>query len=92
MPTDLHECRLCGSPYVQPLDWERLGPRRDRVRLVLRCPECEATVTGVHSSETIDRYEQELDRGTDLVIASLARLKLQGVTPAAVTDMKENRR
>ena len=89
MPDELHECRLCGSPYVQPIDWERLGARRDRVRLVLRCPECETTVTGIHGSETVDRYENELDHGTDLLIAALAQMKLEGVTSTAVVDIKE---
>ncbi len=64
---DLTQCGACGSDLVQPLDWQDAG--RHHWRLVLRCPNCEATGTVVVEDELVDFYDVELERGS----ARLAR-------------------
>jgi hypothetical protein len=69
---ELSRCGSCGSMLVQPLDWALVG--RSHWRVVLRCPNCEWTGTGVFDQETVDRYDRELDRGTRKLQNTLARV------------------
>ena len=64
---DLTQCGACGCDLVQPLDWQDAG--RHHWRLVLRCPNCEATGTVVVEDQLVDFYDVELERGS----AQLAR-------------------
>ena len=57
---------------VQPLDWALVG--RSHWRVMLRCPNCEWTGTGVFTQETVDRYDRELDRGMRKLAATLQRV------------------
>ncbi|MCW3040099.1 MAG: hypothetical protein JWM31_2004 [Solirubrobacterales bacterium] len=68
----LHVCGGCGSGLVYPLDWNEAGARHWEV--TLRCPNCEWVGTGVFGSEAVERFDAELDRGTESVIADLRRL------------------
>jgi hypothetical protein len=69
---DLCRCGSCGSMLVQPLDWALVG--RSHWRVVLRCPNCEWTGTGVFDQEAVDRYDRDLDRGTRSLTNTLARV------------------
>jgi hypothetical protein len=69
---DLHLCGTCGSELVYPLDWEEEGSSHWRV--VLRCPNCEWAGTGVFEQEVVERFDLELDRGTELLVADLQQL------------------
>jgi hypothetical protein len=69
---DLHICDLCDSHLVYPVDWEEEGPSHWRVSL--RCPNCEWTVTGVYEQEVVERFDGELDRGTEALMRDLNRL------------------
>lgn len=68
----LHVCGCCSSEYVQPLEWSEAGPRHWQV--LLRCPECEWSGTGVFSQEAVDRFDAELDRGTAVLMRELKRV------------------
>lgn len=68
----LHHCGSCASALVYPLDWAEAGARHWEV--TLRCPNCEWIGTGVYASEAVERFDAELDRGTESVIADLRRL------------------
>lgn len=68
----LHLCGTCGSDLVYPLDWHEAGARHWEVTLC--CPNCEWTGTGVFPTETVERFDAELDRGTESVISDLRRL------------------
>ncbi|HEV3228981.1 MAG TPA: hypothetical protein VGY97_05865 [Solirubrobacteraceae bacterium] len=70
---DLHLCDLCDSNLVYPIDWEESGPNHWRVSL--RCPNCEWTVTGVYEQEVVERFDCELDRGTEALMRDLQRLQ-----------------
>ena len=69
---ELCSCGSCGSMLVQPIDWSLIG--RSHWRVVLRCPNCEWSGTGVFGQEAVDRYDRELDRGTRKLQATLTRV------------------
>lgn len=68
----LHVCFHCEGKLVHPVDWTDEGG--DSWRLLLRCPECEATREGVFSKEEIDGFEEELDRGIGSLLSDLRRI------------------
>jgi hypothetical protein len=68
----LHVCFHCGSELVHPLDWTDEGG--EGWRLLLRCPECEATREGVFTKDEIDILEDELDRGIGSLLSDLRRM------------------
>jgi len=69
---DLHLCPGCGSDFVHPVHWEESGTEQWEVRL--RCPECEEQTTGFFAHEAIARLDEELDRGTALLVETLRRI------------------
>ena len=70
--TDLHRCPECCSDLVYPTAWEEAG---DEVwSLTLRCPNCEWRGAGRYDRATIERFDEELDRGTHAVITDLKQL------------------
>ena len=69
---DLHLCGSCASTLVYPIEWEEAGPSHWRV--TLRCPNCEWSGTGVFEQELVERFDAELDRGTEALVADLKRL------------------
>jgi len=69
---ELCRCGSCGSMLVQPIDWSLIG--RSHWRVVLRCPNCEWSGTGVFGQEAVDRFDRELDRGTRKLQSTLTRV------------------
>jgi len=69
---DLHVCSACGSRLVYPVEWQEAGPTHWEV--TLRCPECEHRSDGIYDQATVERFDEELDRGTDAVVRDLKRL------------------
>jgi hypothetical protein len=69
---EIHVCCGCGSDLVYPIDWAPADERNWAVDL--RCPDCEWTGNGVYDQDVVDRFDIELDRGTDMLIEDLARL------------------
>ncbi len=73
LPTDdLHLCGSCGADLVYPVDWEEAGARHWEV--TLRCPNCEWSGTGVFDQAAVERFDEELDRGTEALVRDLKRL------------------
>ncbi len=70
--SDLHVCRSCGCELVQPVDWEEAGPGHWTVEL--RCPNCERRSTGTYSQQAVDRFDELLDSGTELLVGELEQL------------------
>jgi RNase P subunit RPR2 len=56
-----HVCRACVRPLVQP---ETVEPRGQDWFVVLRCPNCGWTAGEVIDQQAADRFDQELERGT----------------------------
>lgn len=66
---NLHICKSCHSPHVQPINWaEREDHKWD---LLLRCPNCEKETSGVHTTEEVGRLEDALDLGLTNILQAL---------------------
>jgi hypothetical protein len=68
----LHICPDCASDLVYPVAWEEADNTRWEVSL--RCPNCEWGVTGVFEEDTIQRFDDMLDRGTEALVGDLRQL------------------
>ncbi len=69
---DLHVCADCASALVYPTEWDEAGTTHWEV--TLRCPNCEWYDTGVFEQEVVERFDEELDRGTEALVRDLKRL------------------
>jgi hypothetical protein len=69
---DLHVCADCESELVYPTEWEEAGPTHWDVSL--RCPNCEWNGTGTFAQDVVERFDEELDRGTEALVRDLKRL------------------
>ncbi len=69
---ELHVCPECEGGLVYPIEWEEASPTHWEV--ALRCPNCEWSDLGVFSQDTVDRFDDELDRGTETLLRDLQRL------------------
>ena len=69
---DLHICPECDRTLVFPVEWEEVSPTHWEV--LLRCPNCEWNDLGVFDQPTVDRFDDELDRGTEALMRDLKRL------------------
>ena len=65
-------CPDCDSDLVYPTNWSEAD--RARWEVTLRCPNCEWSHTGVFDQDTVERFDEELDRGTDNLVEDLKRL------------------
>jgi hypothetical protein len=71
--TCLHECPECDRGLVYPVEWEEASPTQWEV--LLRCPNCEWTDLGIYDQTVVDRFDEELDRGTEALVDDLMRLQ-----------------
>ena len=69
---DLHRCPECERGLVYPVEWEEASPTHWEVQL--RCPNCEWLTVGLYDQETVDRFDEELDLGTEALVRDLKRL------------------
>ena len=69
---DLHVCGTCESELVYPVDWEEASDTHWEV--TLRCPNCEWSGTGVFEQDIVERFDEELDRGTEALVRDLKHL------------------
>jgi hypothetical protein len=72
--TDLHLCGSCNSDLVYPLDWEEAGMTHWEV--TLRCPNCEWSGTGIFEQNIVEKFDEELDRGTEALVSDLRSLMM----------------
>jgi hypothetical protein len=70
---DLHVCPECDRDLVYPVEWEEVSPTHWEV--LLRCPNCEWTEVGTFDQPTVDRFDEKLDIGTEILIRDLKRLE-----------------
>jgi hypothetical protein len=68
----LHVCSCCESKLVHPISWTGDGP--SRWEITLQCPNCGWVGGGSFERELVDQLEDELDRGTKLLVRDLKRL------------------
>ena len=69
---ELHVCPDCDKQLVYPVEWEEASPTHWEVQL--RCPNCEWTTVGLYDQETVDRFDEQLDHGTEALVRDLKRL------------------
>jgi hypothetical protein len=69
---DLHVCSNCESELVYPVQWEEAGP--DSWHILLRCPDCEWNESGIFQQAQCDRFDDELETGTDALSRDFKRL------------------
>lgn len=68
----LHVCGRCTSHLVYPVEWEEAGDSHWQVGL--RCPNCEWQGAGIFTQSAVERFDEELDRGTEALARDLRRL------------------
>ena len=71
-PRDLHVCVNCESDLVYPVQWEEAGA--DSWSILLRCPDCEWNESGVFAQAQCDRFDDELEAGTEALSRDFKRL------------------
>jgi hypothetical protein len=69
---DLHVCIECSSDLVYPVQWEESGTENWSV--LLHCPNCDVYREGVFSQDTVEGFDEELDRGADTLARDYKRL------------------
>jgi hypothetical protein len=69
---DLHVCPDCTSGLVYPLAWEEAGDAA--WELLLRCPNCEWHGEGVYGQDVVEKLDEQLDDGTQVLVRDLKRL------------------
>lgn len=69
---DLHVCPGCSSDLVYPVAWEEAD--ESHWSITLRCPNCEWGADGVYPQDHCDRFDDELERGTDALTRDYKRL------------------
>jgi hypothetical protein len=69
---ELHVCIDCSSELVYPVQWEESGPENWSV--LLHCPNCEVYREGVFTQETVESFDEELDRGADVLARDYQQL------------------
>jgi hypothetical protein len=70
---DLHICPECDRDLVFPVEWEETSPTHWEV--LLRCPNCEWSHVDTFDQATVDRFDEQLDVGTEILIRDLKRLQ-----------------
>jgi hypothetical protein len=69
---ELHVCMECSSDLVYPVQWEESGAENWSV--LLHCPNCGVYREGVFSQDTVEVFDEELDRGADALARDYKRL------------------
>jgi hypothetical protein len=70
--SDLHVCPACQAELVYPVEWDEAGTEHWEV--ALRCPNCEWRGAGIFHQEIVERFDEELDNGTEALVRDLRRL------------------
>ena len=69
---DLNVCLDCDSRLVYPVEWEEAGSEDWAV--LLQCPNCQTCRAGVFTQETVELFDEHLDRGADALARDYKRL------------------
>ena len=69
---DLHVCLECESGLVYPMEWEEADTENWSV--LLHCPNCDLFREGVFCQETVEAFDEELDRGVEQLACDYKRL------------------
>ena len=64
--------RRAARLLVAPVAWEQAGPHAWAV--TIQCPNCEWWDADVFDEAAVERFDEELDRGTEALVRDLLRL------------------
>jgi flavoprotein len=79
----LETCALCGTDFVNPVDWEPVGDTH--WWMLLRCGACDTWREVTVTNEVAARYDLELDRRLDVVARALEKLDRKRMIAEAET-------
>ena len=68
----LHVCIECSSKLVYPVEWTEADAENWSV--LLHCPDCDIYRNGVFNEDTVQAFDEELDRGAGVLTRDLERL------------------
>jgi hypothetical protein len=69
---DLHVCLECSSVLVHPV--QREGSGNENWSTLLHCPNCDVYREGIFSQQTVEAFDEELDRGANALLRDYKRL------------------
>ena len=69
---DLNVCIDCSSELVYPVQWDESGPENWSV--LLHCPNCDVYREGIFTQDTVESFDEEIDRGADALARDYKRL------------------
>ena len=69
---ELHVCMECAGELVYPVEWEEAGTENWAV--LLHCPNCDSYREGVFGQDTVEAFDEQLDRGADALARDYKRL------------------
>jgi hypothetical protein len=69
---ELHLCLDCSSDLVYPVQWEESG--MENWSVLLHCPNCDVYREGIFTQDTVELFDEELDRGADALARDYKRL------------------
>jgi hypothetical protein len=69
---ELHVCIQCSSELVYPVQWDESGTENWSV--LLHCPNCDLYREGIFTQDTVELFDEELDRGADALARDYKRL------------------
>ena len=58
---------------MYPIEWDEVSPTHWEV--LLRCPNCEWREVDTFDQPTVDRFDEQLDIGTEILLRDLKRLQ-----------------
>lgn len=71
-PRELHVCPECEGGHVFPVEWDEHDSVHWQVEL--HCPNCAWSTIDVYAQDVVDRFDEELDRGTEALVRDLKQL------------------
>jgi hypothetical protein len=69
---ELHVCLDCESRLVYPVEWQEASASNWSV--LMHCPNCDVYREGVFAQDTVEAFDEELDRGADALARDYKRL------------------
>ncbi|MEA2379651.1 MAG: hypothetical protein QOD13_3558 [Thermoleophilaceae bacterium] len=69
---ELQVCIECSSDLVYPVQWEESG--MENWSVLLHCPNCDVYREGIFTQDSVELFDEELDRGADALARDYKRL------------------
>jgi hypothetical protein len=69
---ELQVCLECSSDLVYPVQWEESG--LENWSVLLHCPNCDVYREGIFTQDSVELFDEELDRGADALARDYKRL------------------